>query len=57
MIIGYADYLGKEGHKSETIEERAKNVQDYLIGYNFRKENIKICIGKGEIERNEHPAA
>jgi len=46
MIIGYADYLGKEGHNQKLSEERAKNVQDYLIGYNFRKENIKICIGK-----------
>jgi outer membrane protein OmpA-like peptidoglycan-associated protein len=29
---------------------------NYLISYNFRKENIKICIGKGEIERSKHPS-
>ncbi len=55
MIIGYADYLGPEGHNQKLSEERARNVEDYLLGYNFRKENIKICIGKGEVERNEHP--
>lgn len=55
MIIGYADYLGSEGHNQKLSEERARNVEDYLLGYNFRKENIKICIGKGEVERNERP--
>lgn len=55
MIIGYADYLGSEGHNQKLSEDRAKNVQDYLLGYNFRKENVKICIGKGEVERNKHP--
>jgi outer membrane protein OmpA-like peptidoglycan-associated protein len=56
MIIGYTDYLGSGVHNQELSEERAKSVEDYLLNYNFRKDNIKICIGKGEIERTQRPA-
>jgi len=55
MIIGYADYLGSEGHNQTLSEERAKNVEAYLLENNFRKENIRICVGKGEIDRRVHP--
>ena len=55
MIIGYADYLGSEGHNQKLSEDRAKNVEDYLLDYNFHKENITICIGKGEVERKVRP--
>lgn len=55
MIVGYADYLGSEGHNQHLSEQRAKAVQDYLLSYNFSKEHITICIGKGAIERNIRP--
>jgi len=51
MIIGYADYLGSERYNEGLSQERAKNVQAYLQQYGIRKENITLCIGKGEIER------
>ncbi|MBS1688274.1 MAG: OmpA family protein [Bacteroidetes bacterium] len=51
MIIGYADYLGSGRYNEELSQERAKNVQAYLQQYGISKENITLCIGKGEIER------
>jgi len=51
MIIGYADYLGSERYNEGLSQERAKNVQAYLQQYGIRKEDITLCIGKGEIER------
>lgn len=51
MIIGYADYLGSEKYNENLSAERAKNVQQYLQQYGITRENITLCIGKGEIER------
>jgi len=51
MIIGYADYLGSEGHNKDLSMERAKNVKDYLVKYGINASDIKLCLGKGEIER------
>ncbi len=55
MIVGYADYLGSEGHNQHLSELRAHAVEDYLIANNFTKQHITICIGKGAIERKVHP--
>lgn len=52
MIIGYADYLGSEKYNENLSAERAKNVQQYLQQYGITRENITLCIGKGEIERH-----
>ncbi len=52
FIVGYADYLGSERYNEGLSEARAKNVADYLENYGISIENIKVCIGKGEIKRN-----
>jgi outer membrane protein OmpA-like peptidoglycan-associated protein len=51
MIIGYADYLGTEGYNQGLSMRRAKNVKSYLVKYGINAEYIKLCLGKGEIER------
>jgi len=50
-IVGYADYLGNEEHNMHLSEARAKNVSDFLADYNVKKSNIKLCLGKGQVER------
>jgi len=52
MIIGYADYLGTEGYNKNLSMQRAKNVKEYLVKYGIDADNIKLCLGKGEIERS-----
>ncbi|MFI5196532.1 MAG: OmpA family protein [Chitinophagales bacterium] len=51
MIVGYADYLGTEGYNKNLSMERAKNVKDYLVKYGINANDIKMCIGRGEVER------
>ena len=51
MIIGYADYLGTEGRNKTLSLKRAKNVKEYLVKYGLNANDIKLCMGKGEIER------
>lgn len=51
MIIGYADYLGTEGFNKNLSMKRAENVKEYLVKYGINANDIKLCEGKGEIER------
>ncbi len=51
MVIGYADYLGSELHNKNLSMQRAKNVKDYLIKNSINAGDIKLCVGKGAIER------
>ena len=51
VILGYGDYLGSDGYNENLSYARAKNVLDYLILKDFRKEDIKLCVGKGKINR------
>jgi outer membrane protein OmpA-like peptidoglycan-associated protein len=51
MIVGYADYLGTEKYNQNLSEDRAKNVETYIELYGIDKKNIKLCIGKGKVER------
>lgn len=53
MVIGYADYLGSEGYNKNLSMMRAKNVRDYLVKNGINSADIKMCLGKGEIERKE----
>ena len=50
-IVGYADYLGTEGYNKNLSMARANNVKDYLVKYGIDANDIKLCIGKGEVER------
>ncbi len=51
MVIGYADFLGSEGHNKDLSVKRAQNVKDYLVKYGINANDIKLCEGKGEITR------
>lgn len=51
MVIGYADYLGTEGYNKALSMKRAKNVKDYLVKYGVNAENITLCMGNGEVDR------
>ena len=53
MIVGYADYLGSEMHNKNLSMERAKNVKKYLVKYGVNADDIKLCVGKGEIHRKD----
>jgi outer membrane protein OmpA-like peptidoglycan-associated protein len=50
-IVGYADYLGSEQSNVSLSENRAKNVQDYLIASGIKSEDIQMVTGKGEVAR------
>ncbi|OJW85200.1 MAG: hypothetical protein BGO69_06160 [Bacteroidetes bacterium 46-16] len=50
-VIGYADYLGNELHNQALSDARAKSVAGYLIAGGLPSDNIKICMGKGQVER------
>lgn len=50
-IVGYADYLGSEKYNQGLSEARANNVEAYLINYGIDTAHIKLCIGKGKIDR------
>src|ERR1700753_222922 len=45
MIIGYADYLGTEGHNKGLSMQRAQNIKNYLIKYGINGSDIKVCVG------------
>ncbi len=51
-IIGYADYLGTEESNITLSENRAKNVQDYLIASGIKAGDRQVVMGKGEISRD-----
>ncbi len=51
MIIGYTDYLGSEGYNKKLSIQRAQHVKDYLVKYGINAEDIKVCEGKGKINR------
>ncbi len=50
-IIGYADYLGNEEHNQALSDTRAKSVAAYLANFGVNRDNIKVCLGKGQVER------
>lgn len=51
-IVGYADYLGSEAANVTLSENRAKDVQEYLIASGIKQEDIQVVMGKGEISRD-----
>ena len=53
MIVGYADYLGSEGHNKALSISRAQNVKNYLVKYGINENDIKLVEGKGEVERHD----
>lgn len=60
-IVGYADNLGTEEKNKTLSENRSQNVLSYLAQMGIRKNNVTLCIGKGEVARtvrkeNGYPA-
>lgn len=51
-IVGYADYLGSEQYNKDLSMKRAENVKNYLIKYGIDSNDIKLCIGKGKVNRD-----
>ena len=51
MIIGYADFLGSEGHNKDLSIWRAESVKAYLVENGVNASDITLCEGKGEIDR------
>jgi outer membrane protein OmpA-like peptidoglycan-associated protein len=51
ILLGYADYLGDNVYNDALSDARAGNIQDYLVSYGFDKKDVKLCIGKGKINR------
>ncbi|OSZ78392.1 hypothetical protein CAP35_09070 [Chitinophagaceae bacterium IBVUCB1] len=51
LIIGYADYLGSNEYNIDLSKRRAKAIKDLLTSLLIPEENIKLCIGKGEVSR------
>jgi outer membrane protein OmpA-like peptidoglycan-associated protein len=51
LIVGYADYLGTENANKTLSEARADNVRKYLATYAIQKSDIKLCIGRGQVNR------
>ncbi len=53
MVIGYADYLGSEGYNKNLSMQRAENIKKYLVKYGIDEQFVKLCTGKGKIDRKE----
>lgn len=51
-IVGYADYLGTEEHNKALSIARSQNVKTYLEHHGISSSDIKLCIGKGQVNRN-----
>ncbi len=51
-IVGYADYLGSEEHNKTLSVERSNNVKTYLVHHGINAKDIKLCVGKGQVNRN-----
>jgi outer membrane protein OmpA-like peptidoglycan-associated protein len=51
LIVGYADFLGTKEHNKGLSERRSKSIEAYLLSLDIPQPNIKLCIGKGEIDR------
>jgi len=54
-IVGYADYLGSGLYNDTLSLDRAREVQRYLLASGFKKDRIRLCVGKGAVSR-EGPA-
>ncbi len=52
LIVGYADYLGTEEKNKKLSEDRAGNVWNYLCTYPINKNDIKLCVGRGQINHS-----
>lgn len=52
LIIGYADYLGNSDYNKNLSIRRAETIKQHLTSLHIPEQNIKLCTGNGEVERN-----
>jgi len=52
IVLGYADYVGSSGYNDSLSRARAASVCNYLIRSGFEKQDIKLMMGKGKVERS-----
>ncbi len=52
IVLGYTDFVGGSGYNDTLSLLRARSVRDYLVTAGFDEKNIKLCTGKGKIDRN-----
>ena len=52
IIVGYADYLGTEEHNKKLSVDRSNNVKNYLTHHGINNSDIKLCEGKGQVNRS-----
>lgn len=52
LIVGYTDYIGTNDYNNDLSVRRAENVKAYLLEMGINNEDIKLCSGKGEIDRS-----
>lgn len=51
MVLGYADFVGGNSYNDTLSMTRATNVRNYLVKSGFNENDIKLCVGKGKIDR------
>ena len=51
IVLGYTDYVGGNSYNDTLSMLRAKSVLNYLVKSGFAENDIKLCIGKGKIDR------
>lgn len=56
MVLGYADFVGGSSYNDTLSMLRATNVRNYLVQAGFDEKNIKLCVGKGKIDRADNTA-
>ncbi len=56
MVLGYADFVGGSNYNDTLSMLRATNVRNYLVQAGFDEQNIKLCVGKGKIDRANNTA-
>ena len=53
VIMGYADMLGNDLLNNRLSAMRAERVKEFLLGNSVQKTTIKLCVGKGAVERKD----
>lgn len=51
IVLGYADYVGGSTYNDTLSLQRATAVRNYLMKAGFDEKDIKLCVGKGKIDR------
>lgn len=53
IVLGFADFVGGSGYNDSLSMKRAKTVREYLVASGFDPNDIRLCLGKGKIDRTD----